>query len=416
MFVASEIHMTDSPPPLQDIRVLDLSRILAGPSCTQLLGDYGADIIKIERPAVGDDTRRWGPPFLRNGQGEDSQESAYYLSANRNKRSLTVDMGSERGQQIIQQLAAQSDIVIENFKVGGSRKFGLDYDTLKEFNPRLIYCSITGFGQTGPYADQAGYDFMIQAMGGIMSLTGPVDGEPYKVGVGIADVMCGMYACTAILAALQHREKTGEGQTIDVALLDSQVAWLVNSAQNYLTSGQAPERYGNGHPNIVPYEVFPSADGYFALAVGNDAQFARFCAEIGQAELAIDQRFASNAQRIIERKQLIPILRKALVAETTAHWLERFRAAGIPSGPVNTVPQVFEDPQVLHRGMKLQMPHPHRDGEQIDLIGNPVRFSQSPVRYRHPPPTLGQHSDDILGQQLGLSEQEIAALRDQGVI
>ena len=277
--------MTENTSPLKGIRVLDVSRILAGPSCTQLLGDYGAEILKVERPGAGDDTRHWGPPFLHDEEGNRSTESAYYLSANRNKRSLTVNMADPQGQKLIRDLALESDVFIENFKVGGSKLFGLDYDTLKEINPRLIYCSISGFGQDGPYANRPGYDFMIQAMGGIMSLTGPEDGDPYKVGVGIADVMCGMYACTAILAALQHRERSGEGQYIDVALLDSQVAWLVNSAQNYLTSSQLPARYGNGHPNIVPYEVFPTSDGYFALAVGNDAQFKGFCDVIDHPEL-----------------------------------------------------------------------------------------------------------------------------------
>jgi crotonobetainyl-CoA:carnitine CoA-transferase CaiB-like acyl-CoA transferase len=408
--------MTVTPSPLQGIQVLDVSRILAGPSCSQLLGDYGADIIKVERPGVGDDTRRWGPPFLSGADGADSHESAYYLSANRNKRSLSVNLASNKGQKIIQDLAAQSDIFIENFKLGGSNKFGLDYATLKAINPRLIYCSISGFGQTGPYADQPGYDFMIQAMGGIMSLTGPEDGEPYKVGVGIADVMCGMYACTAILAALQHRGETGEGQYIDVALLDSQVAWLVNSAQNYLTSGQSPARYGNGHPNIVPYEVFPTSDGYFALAVGNDKQFCRFCDLIGQPELAERAEFATNAQRIIHRKDLIPLLRKALIHQSTDYWLQKLKAGGIPCGPVNTIEQVFEDPQILHRGMKLQMDHPHRADETIDLIGNPVKFSQTPVSYRRAPPTLGQHSEEILSEELGLSASDIAELREQGIV
>ncbi|MCK5666245.1 MAG: CoA transferase, partial [Thiotrichaceae bacterium] len=361
--------MLENNSPLKGITVVDISRILAGPSCTQLLGDYGADIIKIERPQKGDDTRYWGPPFLTNNEGEDSLESSYYLSANRNKRSITIDMAKPEGQQLVRDLASNSDIFIENFKVGGSHKFGLDYDSLKKINPKLIYCSISGFGQTGPYANLPGYDFMIQAMGGIMSLTGPEEGEPCKVGVGIADVMCGMYACTAILAALQHREKTGEGQYIDISLFDTQIAWLVNSAQNYLTSGQQPERYGNGHPNIVPYEVFPTSDGYFALAVGNDVQFRELCDVLKQPQLAISEDYQKNSSRIINRKKLIPVLRKSFISETTVYWLKLLKQQGVPCGPVNSVEQVFNDPQVLHRGMKLNMSHPHIPDEQIDLIG-----------------------------------------------
>ncbi len=408
--------MLENNSPLKGISVIDISRILAGPSCTQLLGDYGADIIKVERPQKGDDTRYWGPPFLKNEEGNDSLESSYYLSANRNKRSITIDMANPEGQQLVRDLAGDSDIFIENFKVGGSHKFGLDYDSLKKINPELIYCSISGFGQTGPYANLPGYDFMIQAMGGIMSLTGPEEGEPYKVGVGIADVMCGMYACTAILAALQHREKTGEGQYIDISLFDTQVAWLVNSAQNYLTSGQQPERYGNGHPNIVPYEVFPTSDGYFALAVGNDVQFKALCEVIEQPQLAVSEDYQKNSSRIINRKKLIPVLRKSFIGETTDHWLTLLKQHGVPCGPVNNVEQVFKDPQVIARGMKLNMPHPHISDEKINLIGNPVKFSTTPVSYRHPPPTLGQHTEQILSERLQKTDREISNYRQLGII
>ncbi|MBT3204427.1 MAG: CoA transferase [Gammaproteobacteria bacterium] len=408
--------MIENTSPLKDISVLDVSRILAGPSCTQLLGDYGADIIKVERPLNGDDTRYWGPPFLKDEAGNDSLESSYYLSANRNKRSITINMAETDGQQLILELAKESDIFIENFKVGGSKKFGLDYESLKKANPKLIYCSISGFGQTGPYANLPGYDFMIQAMGGIMSLTGPEDGDPYKVGVGIADVMCGMYACTAILAALQHREQTGEGQYIDISLFDTQVAWLVNSAQNYLTSGREPARYGNGHPNIVPYEVFPTSDGYFALAVGNDAQFKALCDVIKRPELAEDSDYQKNSSRIVNRKKLIPILRKTFIFEVTNYWLKLLKQQGVPCGPVNTVEQVFEDPQVIHRGMKLKMPHPHFPDEEIDLIGNPVKFSRTPVSYRHSPPALGQHTNQVLSELLQKTESEISNYRHNGII
>ncbi len=408
--------MNNNTSPLQGLRVLDVSRILAGPTCTQLLGDYGADIVKVERPIAGDDTRRWGPPFLQDETGQDTSESAYYLSANRNKRSITVNMATSEGQTLIRDLAKHSDIFIENFKVGGSKQFGLDYESLKFINPRLIYCSISGFGQTGPYASRPGYDFMIQAMGGIMSLTGPTDGEPFKVGVGIADVMCGMYACTAILAALQHRERSGEGQYIDVALLDSQAAWLVNSAQNYLTSGQPAQRYGNGHPNIVPYDIFPASDGYFALAVGNDAQFREFCEVIGAPQLGLDDRYATNRNRVKNRHELIPLLEENLRGQSINHWLAALEEKGIPSGPVNSVEQVFSDPQVLSRGMKLEMPHPDIKGETIDLIGNPVKFSKTPVSYRHTPPKLGQHTEEVLTELLELSEQQIEKYYQQGII
>lgn len=407
---------SDNPSPLNGITVLDVSRILAGPTCTQLLGDYGADVIKVERPRAGDDTRKWGPPFVNNDEGEESTESAYYLSANRNKRSITVDMSQLKGQQIIRELAQKSDIFIENFKVGGAKKLGIDYATLKALNPKIIYCSISGFGQTGPYAARPGYDFMIQAMGGIMSLTGPADGEPYKVGVGIADVMCGMYANSAILAALHHRSITGEGQYIDVALFDSQIAWLVNSAQNYLTSGVEPERYGNGHPSIVPYEIFPSSNGYFALAVGNDAQFSALCRVLKCAELAKDERYKTNKNRVINRQVLIPILKRNTQLDSTEYWLDQCQQNNIPCSPVNTVPQAFGDPQSIAREMKINMPHPDAGEKGVDLIGNPVKFSKTPVSYRRSPPTMGQHTDQIFEDYLDYSDDSLQKLKGEGVI
>ena len=402
--------------PLAGLRILDLSRILAGPTCTQLLGDMGADVIKIEKARAGDDTRKWGPPFVRDANGEDTTESAYYLCANRNKRSVEVDISQPEGAALVRRLAAECDVFIENFKVGGLKRYGLSWDDLKDACPRLIYCSISGFGQDGPYAHRAGYDFMIQAMGGIMSITGPVDGDPTKVGVGIADVMTGMYASSAILAALHHRHATGRGQYIDLALLDCQASWLINSGLNYLTSGETPVRMGNGHPNIVPYEVFPTSDGYFALAVGNDAQFARFCEFAGHGELATDPRYATNKSRVAHRSELVPRLRAITVTRTREAWLRGLEAVGVPCGPVNDIRQVFEDPQTRHRGMKINMPHPLAGSGGVDLIGSPVRFSETPVSYRRAPPVLGQHTDEVLNELLDLDEAERAALRERGVI
>jgi len=402
--------------PLAGIKVLDVSRILAGPACTQLLGDYGAEVLKVEKPDGGDDTRKWGPPYVVDDSGRQSTECAYFLSTNRNKRSITIDMSSTEGQRLIEGLAAKSDVFIENFKVGGVKRFNLDYNSLQKVNPGLIYCSITGFGQYGPNAHRAGYDFMIQAMGGIMSLTGPVQGEPCKVGVAIADMMCGMYACTAILSALHHRHLTGEGQYIDVALFDAQVAWLANSAQNYLTSGELPKRYGNAHPNVVPYEIFPSSDGYFSLAVGNDGQFQKFCALIGEPALHQDQRFTTNESRVVNRDKLIPILRQALVLQPTSHWLNLFEQNGIPASPVNDIKQVFDDPQIAARDMRINMPHPDAGEKGIDLIGNPVKFSKTPVSYRRPPPKLGQHTQEILKEYLNLDQSTLDAYQEQGVI
>jgi len=402
--------------PLQGLRVFDLTRILAGPTCTQLLGDLGADVIKIERPGEGDDTRKWGPPYLQDAAGADTGESAYYLSSNRNKRSLSLDVSKPEGQDLARRLIAGCDILVENFKAGGLAKYGLSYADLKDEFPDLIYCSITGFGQSGPYAPRAGYDYLAQGMGGMMSLTGEPDGEPMKVGVGIADVMCGMYATTAILAAVRHRDRGGRGQYIDLALLDTQVAWLVNEGLNYLTSGRVPHRLGNEHANIVPYKVLPCADGHFILAVGNDAQYRRFCGFAGAPELADDPRFATNAARVRNREALYALLPDLTRRKTRAEWLDGLERLGVPSGPVNTLDQVFADPQVRHRGMRLSQPYPGAKGGQVDLIANPIKYSATPVDYRRPPPRLGQHSEEILRELLGLESEEIGRLRDAGIV
>ncbi len=407
--------------PLHGLRVFDLTRILAGPTCTQLLGDLGAQVIKIERPGQGDDTRKWGPPFLQDEQGRDTTASAYYLSSNRNKRSVTLDVAHPEGQALARRLIAGCDILVENFKAGGLAKYGLAYDDLKADNPELIYCSITGFGQSGPYAPRAGYDYLAQGMGGMMSLTGAPDGEPAKVGVGIADVMCGMYAVSAILAALHHRNQggpsqSGRGQYIDLALLDTQVAWLINEGLNYLTSGERPKRQGNEHANIVPYNTLPTSDGYFILAVGNDRQFQRFCELAGASELAGDPRFATNTQRVRNREALYALLPDLTRRKTAAEWLAGLEKLGVPAGPVYTLDQVFADPQVRQREMKIEMPCPGIKDGKVDLIGNPIKFSETPVAYRRPPPTLGQDTDQVLGELLDLGPAEIAALRDKGVV
>lgn len=413
--------MSDQPlkdGPLTGLRVLDLSRILAGPTCTQLLGDMGADIIKIERPERGDDTRGWGPPFVQV-DGEDSHESSYYLCANRNKRSLAVDLTTNEGQKIIQEIAAKSDIVVENYKVGDLARRGLDYETLHALNPRLIYCSISGFGQTGPYAPRAGYDFLIQGMGGIMSLTGQRDedgGVETKAGVGIADVMCGMYASNAILAALNARHQTGQGQYIDLALLDTQVAWLINQGAAYLTNREVPGRLGNGHPSIVPYETFPAADKQFILAVGNDAQFLKFL-EVGErTDLIKDERFSTNAERVKNRDYVVPMIAAITRQKTADEWLALLTKVGVPCGPVNNLEEVFNDPQIKHREMEITMPHDTADEKAVHLIGNPIKMSDTPVTYRHPPPRVGEHSAEILTELIGLDDQEIDQLANSGTI
>ncbi len=402
--------------PLQGLRILDLTRILAGPTCTQLLGDLGADVIKVERPGAGDDTRKWGPPYVKDSDGNDTRESAYYLSANRNKRSVTVDMAKPEGVALLKRLLRHCDILVHNFKVGGLEKYGLGYDDLKDEFPALIYCAITGFGQTGPYAPRAGYDFLAQGQGGIMSLTGEPDGEPVKAGVGIADVMCGMYATTGVLAALRHRDKTGEGQMIDVALLDTQVAWLVNEATNYFLSGQVPIRRGNAHPNIVPYQVFPTSDGYFILAVGNDRQFARFCEFAGNTELANDPRFNTNEQRLHNRDALAEAIHALTITKTSAAWIDGLSAIGVPSGAVNNLEQTFKDPHILHRGMRISMPHALAGSGSVDLLGNPLKLSATPVTYRNAPPTMGADTDEVLEEILGLDATERQSLRHDGLI
>lgn len=387
--------------PLKGIKVLDLSRILAGPTCTQLLGDYGADIVKIEKPGLGDDTRAWGPPYIKDEQGNDTGESAYYLSSNRNKRSVALDISTPEGADMVRRLAKGCDIFLENFKAGGLAKYGLDYDSLKGDNPSMVYCSISGYGQTGPNAALPGYDLMAQGYGGIMSLTGVPDGEPMKVGVGVTDVLCGMYATTAILAALRHRDQTGEGQHIDLALVDSQVAWLINEGVNYLTSGEVPVRRGNQHPNIVPYQVFAVSDGHLNLAVGNDAQFVRFCEAIG---LAFDARYVTNLDRINNRESLIETLIPMIARYSKQAFLDLMRGAGVPCGPINDLAEVFASDQVAARGMKITMPHPVAG--DIDLIGNPVKFSKTPVSYRRAPPLCGADTDEVLADWLGPDAKE----------
>tara|TARA_R110002033_G_scaffold87974_2_gene138073 strand:- start:2029 stop:3231 length:1203 start_codon:yes stop_codon:yes gene_type:complete len=387
---------------LTGLKVLDLSRVLAGPWAGQMLADLGADVVKVERPEVGDDTRAWGPPYLRDADGRDTSEAAYFLSANRNKRSITIDFTQAEGQQQVRELVAEADVLIENFKVGGLAAYGLDYVSLQQLNPRLIYCSITGFGQTGPYAKRAGYDFMIQAMGGLMSVTGKAAGEegagPVKVGVALTDILTGLYASNAVLAALAERERSGQGQYIDLALLDVQVACLGNQALNYLTTGVPPQRLGNAHPNIVPYQDFPTADGDFILTVGNDGQFRRFCEVAGHPEWASDARFASNAQRVAHRAELIPLIRQATVFRTTAEWIIALERAGVPCGPINDLAQVFADEQIKARGVQITLPHA-LSGE-VALVANPIRLSRTPVEYRTAPPMLGEHSAEVLADWL----------------
>ncbi len=402
---------------LAGLRVLDLSRVLAGPWAAQTLGDLGAEVIKIERPGSGDDTRSWGPPYLR-GVDDSSELSAYFLSANRNKQSLAIDIASEKGQQLIRELVAESDILLENFKVGGLKRYGLDYDSLKRINPGLIYCSITGFGQDGPYANRPGYDFLIQAMGGLMSVTGQPDGSPgagpVKVGVALTDIMTGLYATIGILSALSHRQRTGEGQYVETGLLDVQVAALANQAMNYLVSGQAPRRMGNAHPNIVPYETFPTADGDMVLTVGNDDQFARLCDVLGRPDWSQDERFKTNRARVANRKELVPRIRQATVMRPTDEWIRDLEHAQVPCGPVNTLEGVFADPQVLARGMKSVLSHPALG--EVPTVGNPLKLRLTPVTYRSAPPLLGEQSRQVLEAVLRLSPETIDALVGDGVV
>jgi crotonobetainyl-CoA:carnitine CoA-transferase CaiB-like acyl-CoA transferase len=405
-------------PPLSGVRVLDLSRVLAGPWAGQLLADLGADVIKIERPGAGDDTRAWGPPYLKDAAGRDTTDAAYFLCANRNKRSVTIDIAHPEGQALVRRLAQQADVLLENFKQGGLKQYRLDHESLRALNPRLVYCSITGFGQTGPYAPRAGYDFLIQGMGGLMSITGRADGEdgagPQKVGVALTDIMTGLYATIAVQAALAERARSGRGQHIDLALLDVQIACLANQASNYLAGGVVPRRMGNAHPNIVPYQDFPTADGEMILAIGNDGQFAKFCAVADHPEWATDERFATNPQRVANRAALISLLRQATVTRSTNEWMAALEAAGVPCGPINRLDEVFADPQVQVRGLRIEMPH--ASGGSVPLVANPIRLSESPVEYRHAPPLLGQHTGEALGEWLGLDTAALEALRRGAVI
>ncbi|QNP47310.1 CaiB/BaiF CoA transferase family protein [Diaphorobacter aerolatus] len=410
--------MTTNHGALRHIKVLDLSRVLAGPWAAQTLGDLGAEIIKIERPETGDDTRAWGPPFVEDKAGHRTRESAYYMCANRNKQSVAVDFTQAEGQELVRRLAAQCDVLVENFKTGGLVQYGLDYASLAKINPRLVYCSVTGFGQSGPYAHRAGYDFLIQGMGGLMSVSGKPDGEPgggpVKVGVALTDILTGLYASTAILAALQAREHTGRGQHIDLALLDVQVACLANQAMNYLYSDKVPERMGNAHPNTVPYQDFPTADGYMILAIGNDGQFARFAHAAGKSQWAGDERFSTNSARLANRVELVAMIRELTATRTTRDWVALLEQHAVPCGPINTVRDVFDDPQVRARGMRLEMQH--REAGAVPIVASPIRLSDTPVDYRLSPPELGQHTEEVLARHLDLSSQQIADLKEKGVL
>jgi crotonobetainyl-CoA:carnitine CoA-transferase CaiB-like acyl-CoA transferase len=402
---------------LAGVRVLDLSRVLAGPWCTQTLADLGADVIKIERPGSGDDTRAWGPPYLKDGEGRDTTEAAYFLGANRNKRSLAVDLSRPEGQAIVRRLAGQVDVLVENFKVGDLARYGLDAQSLLAEHPGLVVCSITGFGQTGPYADRAGYDYAVQGMGGLMSVTGERDdlpgGGPQKVGVAVADLFTGMYATVAILAALRHRDATGQGQVIDMALFDTQLAMLANLGSNYLCSGKAPGRMGNAHQNIVPYQVFEASDGHLILAVGNDRQFAKFCEIAGRPDWAADPRFATNAERVRHRALLVPQLEEVVRRRPRAGWLAALEAAKVPCGSINSIAEALADPQAEARGAVVAMPHPLTP--DLRLVASPMKLSGTPVQYRRPPPLLGQHSDELL-REAGCSVEDITNWRAAGVI
>jgi len=395
--------------PLEGIRVLDLSRVLAGPWCGQQLADLGAEVIKVERPGTGDDTRAWGPPWQR-----ETGESAYFLCANRGKQSVAIDLSSAQGQALVRDLVRHSDVLIENFKVGGLKAYGLDYDSLKAVKPDLVYCSITGFGQDGPYARRAGYDFLIQGMGGLMSLTGEPDGEPMKVGVAFADIFTGLYASNAILAALRERDQTGQGAYIDMALLDVQVGVLANQALNYLTSGQVPTRLGNAHPNIVPYQVFPTRDGHIIITVGNDEQFRRLCKVLGDPALAEDPRFATNPARVEQRDTLVPILTERLSARDSDDWLAALEQVGVPAGPINSLDRLFDDPQVRHRAMRRSLPDAR--GASVDLVANPIRIDGERPLADRAPPSLGADSREVLGRLLGLTPARLDELAERGVI
>ena len=412
------MNENDSPQQaLAGVRVLDLSRVLAGPWCTQTMADLGADVIKVERPGSGDDTRGWGPPFLKDAEGAETAQAAYFLGANRNKRSITIDIAKREGQDLIRRLAASCDVLVENFKVGDMARYGLDAASMRALYPRLIYCSITGFGQTGPYRQRAGYDYAVQGLGGLMSVTGERDdlpgGGPQKVGVAVSDLFTGLYATVAILGALRHRDLTGVGQVIDMALLDTQVAMLANLGANYLTTGVAPRRAGNAHQNIVPYQVFEASDGHLIVAVGNDGQFRKLCGVLGEPAWAQDERFGSNAQRVRHRETLVPLLAQVLRTRTKAHWLQALEAAQVPCGAINNLAEVFADEQVQHRDMVVWADHPQ--GGKIRLVGSPMKLSATPVSVRRAPPLLGQHTREIL-EQAGLSAEQIERLQQTGVV
>ncbi len=401
---------------LDGVRIFDMTRILAGPTCSQVLGDLGADVIKVEKPGAGDDTRRWGPPYLRDSAGNDTTEAAYFLAANRNKRSLTLDVAKPQGQVIARRLIARCDVLVENFKTGNLTRYGLGYEDLREEFPALVYCSVTGFGQTGPYAPRPGYDFLAQAMGGIMSLTGEPEGGPAKVGIGIADMMCGMYSSVSILAALRYRDATGQGQHIDMALLDTQVAWLNYEAENFLVSGKRPTRVGNAHPNIVPYDVCPASDGHVIVAAGNDRQFRTFCEFAEAPELADNPDFESNDKRIRNRDQLMPRIKEITAKKPMQYWIDGLIEAGVPCCPVNTVDRVFEDPQVKARNMRIELDHPAEENLKVPLVASPIKMSATPPSHRRPPPMLGQHTEEVLRELLELADGEIAELRSAEVI
>lgn len=407
-----------NPKPLDHLRVIDMSRILAGPWCGQTFADLGAEVIKIERPGTGDDTRGWGPPFMSDAEGNETDTAAYFLSANRGKKSVTVDITKPEGQDIIRRLVAESDMLLENYKVGGLKKYGLDYESLSKVNPGLVYCSITGFGQTGPYSPRAGYDFLIQAMGGLMSVTGEAEarpgGGPQKIGVALSDILTGLYTVIGALSALAYREKTGRGQHVDMALLDVTVASMANQAMNYLIAGNVPTTMGNAHPNIVPYEAYKAADHYIILAVGNDAQFRRFCEVAGQLDLADNDRYATNRSRVENREELGPILNEIIAARPRAFWLEELEKVGVPCGPINNLEQVFDDPHIQSRGARQEVEHP--EAGALPTVANPIRLSESPITYDCAPPVLGQHNADVLTGLLGMDADEIAELKEKGIV
>jgi crotonobetainyl-CoA:carnitine CoA-transferase CaiB-like acyl-CoA transferase len=407
--------MSEAKGPLSGVTVVDLTRVLAGPTCTQMLGDLGADVIKIERPGAGDDTRQFAPPFLMDENGKDTSESAYYLGANRNKRSVGLDISKPEGAALVRRMAKDADALVENFKTGNLAKYKLAYADLKDENPKLVYCSVTGFGQTGPYAARPGYDFLVQGMGGMMSVTGDPEGEPQKAGVPIADIMAGMYASVSVNAALRHAAVTGQGQYIDIGMMDTTVAMLANAGMNYLHGGSLG-RLGNAHPNIVPYQPFRTSDGFIIVAIGNDSQFSRFCELAGRPDLSTDSEFGTNDARVRNREALLPILIKIFAARSSDEWLSGLEAQKIGCGPINNLQQVFDDPHVEAREMVITMDHPLSGNAGAQLIGSPMRFTETPVTYRHPPPLIGQHTEEVLREKLGLSDGDLSTLREKEVI